>query len=72
MALLASVPRTMRTLQWAVQAGINYKRLLSRLDAQLNPDAYMAQLSRLHDVWAQVRARGGVCGVVITTCIGGR
>lgn len=55
MALIASVPRTMRTLQWAVQAGIGYKRLLSGLDPNLNPDAYAVQLSRLHDFWAQVR-----------------
>lgn len=54
MALIASIPRTMRTLQWAVQAGIGYKRLLSGLDPNLNPDAYAVQLSRLHDFWAQV------------------
>jgi len=56
MALIASVPRTLRTLQWGVQAAIGYKRLLSVLEAaDLNPDAYSQQLSRLHDHWAQVR-----------------
>lgn len=55
MALIASVPRTLRTLQWGVQAAIGYKRLLSVLEAaDLNPDAYSQQLSRLHDHWAQV------------------
>lgn len=57
MAFLASVPRTLRTLQWAVQAAINYKQLLSTLDPDVNPEAYVAQLSRLHDVWAQVGRR---------------
>lgn len=56
MALVASIPRTMRTLQWAVQAAIGYKQLLSGMEvADLNPDAYIHQLSRLHDHWARVR-----------------
>lgn len=59
MALIASIPRTMRTLQWAVQAGIGYKRLLSSLDADLTPEAHAMHLSRLHDYWAQVRRHGG-------------
>jgi hypothetical protein len=54
MALIASVPRTMRTMQWAVQAAISYKRLMAGLDPDLNPDAFNTQLSRLHDMWAQV------------------
>jgi hypothetical protein len=64
MALIASIPRTMRTLQWAVQAGIGYKRLLSGLDPNLNPDAYAVQLSRLHDFWAQVRMLPALCAGV--------
>lgn len=55
MALLASIPRTVRTLQWAVQAGIGYKRLLSSLDADLTAEAQAMHLSRLHDYYAQVR-----------------
>jgi hypothetical protein len=55
MALIASVPRTMRTMQWAVQAAISYKRLMAGLDPDLNPEAFTSQLSRLHDMWAQVR-----------------
>lgn len=56
MALIASVPRTMRTMQWAVQAAISYKRLMAGLDPDLNPEAFTSQLSRLHDMWAQVRS----------------
>lgn len=53
-ALVASFPRTMRTLQWAVQAGIDYKRVLVTLDPELDPDSYNKALSQLHDYWAQV------------------
>lgn len=54
-ALVASLPRTMRTLQWAVQAGIDYKRVLVSLDPELDPDSYNKALSQLHDHWAQVQ-----------------
>lgn len=44
----------MRTMQWAVQAAVSYKRLMAGLNPDLNPDAFNTQLSRLHDMWAQV------------------
>jgi hypothetical protein len=63
-ALLASAPRTLRTLTWALQAGAAYKQLLSGLDPNLDPEGYSQQLSKLHDCWAQVCmcacSRGGV------------
>jgi len=56
-ALLSSLPRTLRTLQWAVQAAVGYKRLLTTLDPVMDPEGYNRQLTQLHDVWAQVSIR---------------
>jgi hypothetical protein len=57
-ALISSLPRTLLTLQWAVQAAIGYKRLLMTLDPVIDPEGYNRQLSQLHDHWAQVWAPG--------------
>jgi hypothetical protein len=55
LALIGSLPRTLRTLQWAVQAAVGYKRLMMSLAPDLDPEGYNAQISNLHNYWAQVR-----------------
>lgn len=55
LALISSMPRTMRTLKWAAQAAVSYKRLLVTSDASVDPEGYNRQLSQLHDYHAQVR-----------------
>jgi hypothetical protein len=54
LALIGSLPRTLRTLQWAVQAAVGYKRLMMSLAPDLDPEGYNAQISNLHNYWAQV------------------
>jgi hypothetical protein len=61
-ALVGSLPRTLRTLRWALGAGVSYKQLQAALDPQLDAEAYAVQLSRLHDFWAQVRQRACLRG----------
>ncbi|WIA14941.1 hypothetical protein OEZ85_001652 [Tetradesmus obliquus] len=65
LALIGSLPRTLRTLQWAVQAAVGYKRLMMSLAPDLDPEGYNAAISNLHNFWAQrltevCRANGGV------------
>jgi hypothetical protein len=57
-ALVASAPRTLRTLGWAVSSGLSYKRFLMTHDSLMDPEGYQKGLSALHDYWAEVR-RGG-------------
>ena len=59
-ALVASVPRTLRTLTWAVRAGISYKQLLVTKDPY-DMEEYNKNMTKLHDIWGKVssRRRGG-------------
>jgi hypothetical protein len=54
LALLCSLPRTLRTLGWAVQSGVSYKRYLMTADPLMDPEGYHKGLSELHDYWAAV------------------
>ncbi|GBF99298.1 hypothetical protein Rsub_12079 [Raphidocelis subcapitata] len=64
-ALLASLPRTLRTLAWAVSAGVSYKRYQLRTDPLMDPEGFQKGLTALHDYWAEqltevCRLNGGV------------
>jgi hypothetical protein len=62
--LLASVPRTARTLNWAVRAGLSYKRYLTLADPY-DAVEYAKGLNALHEYWGQVRPGGShMCGWV--------
>jgi hypothetical protein len=52
-ALVASIPRTLRTLTWAVRAGFSYKQLLVSVDPY-DTEEYNRNMSRLHDIWGKV------------------
>ena len=64
MAVMYSWPRAVRTMLWAVQAGLAYKRFLS-LHLSHEGEEYQAALQAMHTHWAEkllhlCRMNGGV------------
>ena len=82
-ALVTSLPRTIRTLKWALQAAAGYKKLQaawgvtgggasgssgSGINLE-SCEAYNQQLSRLHDYYAQVSWLASVCCFFFLVCL---
>ncbi|MEW5315817.1 MAG: hypothetical protein WDW38_007221 [Sanguina aurantia] len=64
-SLLASLPRTMRTVAWAIKAGLSYRHFQSVHGVGREEEEYLAALSLQHTRWAEkllhvCRTNGGI------------